>query len=64
LENSRYRFTAYRFTEKPELKTQLAPAFANATVSLDSISTPIISLGGVLHVTIENFEQLIQAMDH
>lgn len=63
LDKSSYIYTAYRFSEKPELKNQLAPAFANATVSIDSLQSPIISLGGVLHVNIENYEQLTEALN-
>ncbi|MBK5212765.1 MAG: hypothetical protein JJE55_03770 [Flavobacteriaceae bacterium] len=63
LEKSRYLFTAYRFSEKPELKDQLAPAFINSTVQIDSVTTPIISLGGVLYVKIEDYEQLLEELN-
>lgn len=63
LEKSPYLYTSYRFSEKPELKAQLAPAFANSTVKIDSVATPIVSLGGVLHVKIENYEQLMEELN-
>ena len=63
LDKSSYLYTSLHFSEKPELKEQLAPAFANSTVKIDSISTPIISLGGVLHVKIEDYEQLLEELN-
>lgn len=63
LDKSRYIYTSYRFSEKPELKGQLAPAFTNATVQIDSLTTPIISLGGVLHVKIEDYDQLLEELN-
>ena len=63
LDKSRYLYTSYRFAEKPELKAQLAPAFINATVQIDSLTTPIISLGGVLHVKIEDYDQLLEELN-
>ncbi len=63
LENSRYLYTSYRFSEKPELKDQLAPAFTNATVQIDSLTTPIISLDGILHVKIEDYDQLLEELN-
>lgn len=63
LDKSRYLYTSYRFSEKPDLKAQLAPAFANAIVKIDSVTTPIISLGGVLHIKIEDYDQLLEEMN-
>ncbi len=62
LDNSLYLYTSHRFSEKPELKSQLAPAFSNATVKMDTLTTPIISLDGVLHVKIEEYEQLMDEL--
>ncbi|PHR12660.1 MAG: hypothetical protein COA40_07110 [Aequorivita sp.] len=63
LEKSPYLYTSYSFSEKPELKQQLAPAFANSTVKIDSVVSPIVSLGGVLHVKIEDYEQLLEELN-
>lgn len=63
LDKSKYLYTALRFSEKPELKDQLAPAFANSTVKIDSITTPIISLDGTLHVKIEDYDQLLEELN-
>ncbi|MEH6763113.1 MAG: hypothetical protein V7655_01330 [Aequorivita antarctica] len=63
LEKSHYLYTSHSFSEKPELKAQLAPAFVNATVKIDSVTTPIISLGGVLHVKIEDYDQLLEELN-
>jgi hypothetical protein len=63
LEKSKYLYTAHRFSEKPELKGQLAPAFANSTVKIDSVAVPIISLAGVLFATIEDYDQLLEELN-
>ncbi len=63
LEKSHYLFTSYSFSEKPELKDQLAPAFINSTVKIDFVTTPIISLNGVLHVKIEDYDQLLEELN-
>lgn len=63
LNKSNYLYTTYSFSEKPELKAQLAPLFVNTTVNIDSVTTPIISLGGVLHVKIEDYEQLLEELN-
>jgi len=63
LDKSPYLYTSFSFSEKPELKEQLAPAFANSTVKIDSVASPIVSLGGVLHVKIEDYEQLLEELN-
>ncbi len=63
LDKSRYLYTSYRFADSPDLKKQLAPAFSNATVKIDSLTTPIISLGGVLHVKIDDYDQLLEELN-
>ncbi len=63
LDKSYYIFTSYSFSEKPELKKQLAPYFENTTVKIDSLTTPIISLEGVLHVKIEDYDQLLEELN-
>ncbi|MEM0516910.1 hypothetical protein [Aequorivita flava] len=63
LNKSHYLYTVHRFSEKPELKEQLAPAFANSTVKIDSVTTPIISLDGTLHVKIEDYDQLLEELN-
>ncbi|CAM3414086.1 hypothetical protein [Aequorivita lipolytica] len=63
LNKSRYIYSAYSFSEKPELKDQLAPAFINSSVKIDLVTTPIISLGGVLHVKIDDYDQLLEELN-
>lgn len=63
LDKSRYLYTSHKFAEKPELRAQLAPAFVNATVKFESLQTPIISLGGILHVNIEDYDQLLEELN-
>ncbi|WP_347372569.1 hypothetical protein [Aequorivita sp. Q41] len=63
LDKGRYLYTAHRFSEKPELKGQLAPAFSNSSVKIDAVATPIVSLNGVLHVKIEDYDQLLEELN-
>lgn len=59
MEQGKYKFNAHRLNEKPELKDQLRMSFPT---SLDSISTPIINLGGRLYTRIEEYDQLLEKL--
>ncbi len=63
LDKSRYLYTSYLFSAKPELKSQLEPALVNSAVKIDSIQNPIISLNGILHVNIEDYDQLLEELN-
>ncbi|AFL79535.1 hypothetical protein Aeqsu_0003 [Aequorivita sublithincola DSM 14238] len=63
LDKSYYLYTSNRFSEKPELKAQLAPAFANSTVDINTANVPIISLNGVLFATIQDYDQLLEELN-
>lgn len=63
LDKSYYLYTSHSFSEKPELKAQLAPAFANSTVDINTTDVPIISLNGVLFATIEDYDQLLEELN-
>ena len=58
LNNGKYLYDAYKLDERPEMKDQLNRAFANR-ISMDSLTTPIVNLGGKLFTKIENYDQLL-----
>lgn len=60
LEQSNYLFQALRLRERPEVKEQLKNSFS---MPLDSITQPIVNLGGRLYTTIENYGQLLEIMN-
>jgi len=60
LENSNYKYIAYMLSEKPEIKEQLK---SYLPVSIDSIKTPIINLGGRLFTQIETYDKLLEELN-
>ena len=60
LERSKYIFNAHRLGENPEIKEQLKSAFP---ISIHSMATPIINLGGRLYTRIESYEQLLTELN-
>lgn len=63
LNTNNYLFRSYDLNEKPELQEQLAKSFPSSAVSLDSIKTPVVNLGGKLYTWIENYEQLLTELN-
>ena len=59
LEHSNYLYKALKLSENPAVKDQLKNAFSRP---LDSISQPIVNLGGRLYTTIENYGQLLKVL--
>ncbi|MEX0289502.1 MAG: hypothetical protein AB3N14_10375 [Flavobacteriaceae bacterium] len=58
LNNGKYLYDSYKLDERPEIKDQLNRAFANRII-MDSLTTPIVNLGGKLFTRIENYDQLL-----
>ena len=59
LQDSKYIFTSHNLVEKPEIKKQLQMAFPQ----LDTLKTPVFSLGGHLFPEVTNYTQLIEELD-
>jgi hypothetical protein len=59
LENSKYVFTRYDLADKPEVASQLKLAIPD----LDSIETPVFSLGGRIFPKVQNFEELMEEIN-
>tara|TARA_R110002167_G_scaffold26182_8_gene90277 strand:- start:1202 stop:1801 length:600 start_codon:yes stop_codon:yes gene_type:complete len=60
LERGKYVYKALRLNENPKIKDQLSPSFG---VPMDSISEPIVNLGGRLFTNIVTYEQLMEALE-
>ncbi len=58
LNDSKYLFTSYNLGEKPEIKKQLGMPMAQ----LDSLQTPLFSLGGVIDPKVKNYDQLLEKL--
>lgn len=58
-----YLFRNVSLTEQPEIKEQLGKFLAKSAEEMDSISNPIISLGGKLYSWIASYEQLQEELN-
>jgi len=61
LTNNLYIFREVKLNDQPEVKEQLQKSFAN-TISLDSLQTPIVNLGGHLFTWITDYETLMEEL--
>ena len=59
LQDSKYIYTSYNLVEKPEIKKQLLMAFPQ----LDTLKTPVFSIGGLLFPEVKNYTELIEELD-
>ena len=57
---SNYKYTAHKLSESPEIKEQLKSFYPT---SLDSMTTPIVNLGGVLFTQIESYDGLLEELN-
>jgi hypothetical protein len=58
LNNSKYVFTSHNLGEKPEIKKQLGIPMAQ----LDTLQTPLFSLGGIIYPEVKNYDQLLEKL--
>lgn len=63
LAQSRYLFSVLTLNEKPKAREALQKAFENQNMPLDSIHKAIVSLGGHLYISIENYQQLLEKLN-
>lgn len=59
LDSSYYKYRVMNLEEKPEVKDYLINAFRYTKTPYDSISNPIVSIGGKLYPDIGTFEELL-----
>jgi glutaredoxin len=63
LDSSYYKFRTMDLSEKPEVKDYLVRTFKYTKTPYDSITNPIVSLGGTLYSEIENYDQLVAKLN-
>jgi glutaredoxin len=63
LDKSYYKFRTMNLEEKPEVKEFLIRTFKYTKTPYDSISNPIVSLGGTLYSEIEDYDQLLNKLN-
>lgn len=63
LTKQNYIFRAVSLDEKPQVKEQLGKFLAKSTEEMDSITSPIVSLGGRLYTWIADYEQLLEELE-
>ncbi len=61
LENSKYVYQSYDLDTNPQIKDQLQRIYGPSS-PIDSMQTPIINMGGVLHTNIRTFDQLMEVL--
>ncbi len=62
MDQGKYLYTSHDLKEKPEIKEQLKRLFRDST-ALDTLSTPIINLGGKLLFDVTSYEELLEEMN-
>lgn len=62
ISESRYLFDTLNLAEKPVIKDQLQMAFGSES-PIDSLRTPIVNVGGKLYTRIENYDQILEALN-
>ena len=58
-----FLFRSVSLDEKPDVKEQLGKYLSKSVQEMDSLSSPIISLGGKLYSWITNFEQMMEEVE-
>lgn len=59
LEDSKWIYTKYNLNEKPEIARQLKIAIPQ----LDTLTTPVFSIGGLIFPKVQSFEELMKEMN-
>nr|WP_298998792.1 glutaredoxin domain-containing protein [uncultured Allomuricauda sp.] len=63
LNTKNFLFRSVSLDKNPEVKEQLAKYLSKSTQEMDSLSSPIISLGGRLYSWITNFDQMMEELE-
>lgn len=62
LEKSIYLFKTEKLSDQPKMEAYLTKSLANSATPLESLTTPILNLGGKIFVDIETYEQLMDKL--
>jgi len=63
LDSSKYIFQTINMSEKPDVKARMAKYLENRIPSLDSIGNPVVSVGGVLYITLDSYSKLMDLLN-
>jgi hypothetical protein len=63
LDESPYKYRKVMIEEDERVKQQLSGALVGGIERLESMDTPIVSIGGKMYVTLETFEELMARME-
>ena len=63
LNESPYKYRMVMIEEDERVKQQLSGALVGGTERLDTMDTPIVSIGGKMYVTLETYEELMARME-
>ena len=63
LNESPYKYRKVMIEEDERVKQQLSGALVGGIERLDSMDTPIVSIGGKMYVTLETYEELMARME-
>lgn len=56
-----YHYTSFHLPEHPEIQRQLQKVFGSSS-PIDSLKTPIVNLGGILHTKLETYAEIMEAL--
>ena len=62
LQEGKYLFTTHQLDVRPEMQSQLQGALGTNN-PIDSLTTPILNLGGRLFTRITRYDQLLEALE-
>ena len=63
LANSKYIFTTINLVDKPDVKERMMTYLGDEVSSLESLTNPILNIGGLLYTKIENYEMLLESLN-
>jgi len=63
LNNGKFKFSVIDLTEKPDVKARMKSYLEGTIPSVDTLTNPIISLGGVLHTKIDSYNLLMEKLN-
>lgn len=63
LNKSPYIFESVKIADDQNIKTQISKALVGGQERLDTLSTPIVMLGGKMYLKIEDYEELMTKME-
>ena len=61
IDRGKYKFNSLVLAEKPEIQDQLQVAFGE-DIPIDSLTTPVVNIGGKLYTDLEDYEQITEKM--